>query len=124
MGAFNTMDNIKVSVIMPIYNAENFLKQSLDCLLQQTLKEIEIICVEDGSTDGTFKILKQYAKEDNRIKIIRQKNQGAGSARNRGLKEAKGEAVIFLDSDDLFHREMLEKAFLRMEEEQSDLVIF
>ncbi len=118
------MDNIKVSVIMPIYNAENFLKQSLDCLLQQTLKEIEIICVEDGSTDGTFKILKQYAKEDNRIKIIRQKNQGAGSARNRGLKEAKGEAVIFLDSDDLFHREMLEKAFLRMEEEQSDLVIF
>ena len=106
MGAFNTMDNIKVSVIMPIYNAENFLKQSLDCLLQQTLKEIEIICVEDGSTDGTFKILKQYAKEDNRIKIIRQKNQGAGSARNRGLKEAKGEAVIFLDSDDLFHREI------------------
>ncbi len=84
----------KVSVIIPVYNVEPYLKQCMDSVVGQTLKDIEIICVDDGSTDGSLDILKEYATEDSRIQIIEQKNAGAGAARNNGMRHATGN--IFL----------------------------
>ena len=107
------MDNkLKVSVIMPIYNAAEFLREGLDSLLKQTLHEIEIICVNDGSKDQSLEILREYEKKDSRIKIIDQKNQGAGAARNNGMHVAQGEYLAFLDSDDFFEPNMLYNADL------------
>ena len=83
------MSNPKISVIIPVYNTEKYLKQCLDSVINQTLKEIEIICVDDGSTDKSLKILEEYKEKDKRIIIIKQQNQYAGVARNNGLKTAK-----------------------------------
>ena len=102
-----------ISVIVPMYNAEIYLRQNLDSILNQTLKDIELICVDDGSTDSTLKILKEYQEKDSRIIIIQQKNQKAGIARNNGLKVAKGKYIIFLDADDFFKDTMLEELFLQ-----------
>lgn len=93
---------IKISIIIPVYNCEKYLEECLDSVLRQTLKEYEIICVDDGSTDCTIDILKKYAEQDSRIKVLHQKNQGAGVARNLGLKHAEGEYIAFLDSDDYY----------------------
>ena len=97
----------KVSVIIPVYNSANYLSQCLDSILNQTLKEIEIICVDDGSTDDSLSILNKYSKLDNRIKILKQNNKGGGIARNYGMSIAKGEYLIFLDSDDFFNENLL-----------------
>jgi glycosyltransferase involved in cell wall biosynthesis len=80
-----------VSVILPVYNTEQYLGQCLDSLINQTLREIEIICIDDGSTDGSHSILEEYARIDSRVTILTQENQGAGVARNKGLEIAKGE---------------------------------
>ena len=77
-----------VSVIMPVYNGEEYLRQCLDSVINQTLKEIEIICVDDGSSDGSLDILKEYAAKDTRIIVLQQSNAGAGAARNNGLAKA------------------------------------
>lgn len=90
----------KVSVIIPVYNAEKYLRECLDSVVNQTLKEIEIICVDDGSTDGSLTILREYRKKDKRVKVLTQANEGVSAARNRGLLSACGEFVAFLDSDD------------------------
>lgn len=90
----------KVSVIIPVYNVEKYLRQCLDSVIGQTLKEIEIICVDDGSTDNSLEILKEYAARDNRITVLSQQNLHAGVARNAGLAVARGEYLHFLDSDD------------------------
>jgi len=90
----------KVSVIVPIYNVEEFLPRCLDSLLNQTLKEIEIICVNDGSKDNSLNILNEYAQKDARIIIINQENNGASSARNNGLIHATGEYIGYVDADD------------------------
>ena len=97
----------KVSVIIPVYNVETYLRECLDSVINQTLKEIEIICVDDGSTDQSLEILKAYAARDNRITILTQRNLYAGTARNAGLSVARGEFLSFLDSDDYFKLEML-----------------
>lgn len=89
-----------ISVIVPVYNVEKHLKKCLNSLLLQTYDNLEIICVNDGSEDDSLKILKQYAKKDERIKIITQENSGQSHARNRGLEAAKGDYVSFVDSDD------------------------
>ena len=89
-----------ISIIVPVYNVEAYLPQCLDSLIAQTYKDIEIICVNDGATDGSLKILEDYAAKDNRIKVITQPNQGLSGARNTGIKEAKGEWTMFVDSDD------------------------
>jgi glycosyltransferase involved in cell wall biosynthesis len=93
---------IKISVIMPIYNDETFIGESLKSIINQTLKDIEIICINDGSTDNSLTILKNYQKNYPNIIIINQKNQGSGIARNEGLKIAKGEYIAFLDADDYY----------------------
>ncbi len=94
--------NISVSVIIPIYNMEKFLPESLDTVLSQSLKNIEIICVNDGSTDGSLNILKKYKKQDKRVIIIDQENQGVGKSRNTGIMRATGKFVIFMDPDDYY----------------------
>lgn len=92
----------KVSVIIPVYNAERYLPECLDSVLNQTLHEVEVICVDDGSTDGSLKILRQYENLDRRIRIFTQKNFGSGSARNLGLSVARGEFLSFMDADDCY----------------------
>ncbi len=112
---------IKVSVIIPVYNAEDYIHQCLDSLLQQTLKEFEIICVDDGSTDKSLQIMRDYENMDSRIIVKRQSNKGAGAARNFGLQFAKGEYLSFLDADDFFEPKMLEVCVDTMNREHSDI---
>lgn len=102
---------IKVSVIVPIYNAERYLKKCIDSILNQSLKEIEVILINDGSTDGSIKIIEEYSKNDSRVVILNLKNGGPGKARNEGIKIAKGEYLSFVDSDDYIEREFLEKLY-------------
>jgi len=92
--------NIKISIIIPVYNSEKFLNRCLDSIVNQTIKDIEIICINDGSTDNSLSILNDYAKNDKRISIINISNHGAGYARNKGLEKAKGDYIGFCDSDD------------------------
>ena len=118
------MNHPKVSVILPVYNVEKYLKQCMDSIVNQTLKDIEIICVDDGSTDASLSILKEYEKEDDRVKVICQQNAGAGAARNNGLSIATGEYLSFLDSDDFFSLDMLEKSYAEAKKEDADLIVF
>ena len=99
----------KVSVIIPVYNTEKYLRQCLDSIVNQTLIDIEIICIDDGSTDMSLKILEEYSRADSRFTILHQTNQYAGVARNRGLDEAKGKYIFFMDSDDYCDLQLLDK---------------
>ena len=114
----------KVSVIIPVYNVEKYLRECLDSVVNQTLKDIEIICVNDGSTDNSLKILEEYALQDNRIKIINQENQGAGAARNNGMNSTQGEYLLFLDSDDFFDLRMFETLYDKMLQTKADIIGF
>lgn len=93
---------VKVSIIMPVYNASELLEESIESAMKQTLKDIEIVCVDDGSTDNSVELLKELSKKYDCIKIFTQENEGSGSARNHGLDEATGEYIAFLDADDIF----------------------
>lgn len=115
---------VKVSVIMPVYNAEEYLGQALDCLVHQTLKEIEIICVDDGSTDQSGKILDEYAVMDSRVLVLSQEHSGAGAARNLGISYAVGEYLSILDADDIFEQNMLEDTYEKAKEDAVDICIF
>lgn len=117
-------DKICVSVIIPMYNAEKYLRECLDLLLRQTLKSIEIICVNDGSTDNTGTILREYAAKDDRVQVLNQENQGAGIARNNGMKAALGEYFLFLDADDIFHEKLCEEAYYKAKYDMADIVLF
>lgn len=118
------MNSTVVSVIIPCYNGEKNLKQCINSVRNQTLKEIEIICVDDGSTDATVDILKELQKEDSRIVLIQQKNAGAGAARNVGLDRAVGKYLSFLDADDFFEPDMLEKSVDAAEKYEADYIVF
>lgn len=113
-----------VSIIVSVYNTEKYLQECLDSLITQTLQNIEIICVDDGSTDSSYVILQEYASKDDRFIILKQANQGAACARNRGVSIAKGKYLLFLDSDDVFVEELCEKAVQKAEEYQADIVIY
>lgn len=93
---------VKVSIIIPVYNMENYIEASIESIRRQTLKELEIICIDDGSTDDSVSLLHKFVEQDKRIRLLFQKHQGAGSARNVGIQEAKGEYVAFLDADDYY----------------------
>lgn len=112
-----------VSVIIPVYNVEKYLRECLDSVVNQTLKDIEIICIDDGSTDGSLDILNEYKEKDNRFKILTQKNLKAGVARNNGLKVATGEYLSFLDSDDIFELTMLEDMYNMAIRDNADTVV-
>lgn len=113
-----------ISVIIPVYNSEKYLAECLNSLLNQTYTAFEIICVDDGSTDGSYRILQEYAKMDQRIFVYTQKNQYAGIARNTGMKHARGKYLLFLDSDDFFCEDMLEKIVKKAEENNAEIVVF
>ena len=112
---------IKVSVIVPTYNREKYVKTCLDSLINQTLKEIEIIVVDDGSSDNTEKIVMNF--NDKRIKYIKKENTGIGDTRNHGIREAKGEYLSFVDIDDYIDNTMLEKCYNKAKEDDLDIVI-
>lgn len=113
---------MKVSVIIPVYNCAEYLEQCLGSVLNQTLQELEIICVDDGSTDESYELIEKYSKKDNRIRLYHQNNQGAGSARNCGITEAKGQFVIFLDADDYYYdMGALEKMYSKCIDNQVDV---
>ncbi len=114
---------IKVSVIVPAYNSEKYINKCLDSLVNQTLKEIEIVVINDGSTDKTSAILNSYlTKYPLKIKVINQENQGIAEARNRGIELASGRTIAFLDSDDFVDLEMYEKLYNKMESMDYDIV--
>jgi len=115
---------IKVSVIIPVYNVERYLRDCLDSVINQTLKEIEIICINDGSTDGSFEILKEYEKKDARIKIFSQENKGLSATRNVGIKFCQGEYINFLDSDDMLELNALELLYNKAFKDNLDILYF
>lgn len=114
----------KISVIMCVYNREDFLRKSLDSVCNQTLQDIEIILINDGSTDGSYKIMQEYARKDSRIKLVDQENMGLGLSRNVGLKMASGQYVTFVDSDDWIALNTLEKAYSCTDQGKYDEVVF
>ena len=118
------MDKPKISVVIPVYNAEKYLEKCLDSILQQTFREIEVICVDDGSQDTSKQILLRYASQDSRVIVVEQSNMYAGVARNRGMELAKGKYLIFLDADDFFHPDMLRRAYVCSEQHRADITIF
>ena len=115
---------IKVSVIIPVFNVEKYLNECMDSVLNQSLDDIEVICVNDGSVDHSYQILEEYKKEYPKIKVIDQINSGQSAARNRALKEAKGKYVYFMDSDDLIVSHMLEELWDICEKENLDVLFF
>lgn len=114
-------NNIDISIIVPIYNAEKYLKKCLDSLINQTKKELEFILVNDGSTDNSEKIIKSY--NDKRIKYYKNKNQGIGKTRNFGIDKAVGKYLMFTDSDDYLEKDTCEKLYQKANKDNLDLVV-
>lgn len=112
-----------LSVIIPVYNVENYLNECLDSVTSQTLDDMEIICIDDGSTDNSPDILKEYSKKDKRIKIITKENGGQATARNLGIKEAQGEYIAFVDSDDFIEPTMFEKLYTKAKDNNLDIAM-
>jgi glycosyltransferase involved in cell wall biosynthesis len=111
----------QISVIIPVFNAQRYLSECLDSVINQTFKDTEIICVNDGSSDNSLEILKSYAKKDKRIKIIDKTNTGSGDSRNTGLKACCGKYIIFLDADDFVEENMFKELYNKIEETNSDI---
>ena len=114
----------KISVLIPVYNVEDYLKECLDSVCSQSFKDIEIICVNDGSSDDSLNILKNYSDVDSRIRIISQRNKGLGAARNNALKHANGKYIYFLDSDDYIDLKTLEILYNNALSNDSDIVLY
>lgn len=119
------MDNqVTASVIVPVFNTVDVLRENIESIVNQTVKDIQIIYVDDGSKDGSWELLKEYATKDPRITLLRQEHKGAGAARNYGMSVAKGTYLFFPDSDDICDCRLLEKAVARAEETNADIVIY
>ncbi|WP_405293709.1 glycosyltransferase family 2 protein [Methanobrevibacter sp.] len=114
----------KISVILPIYNTAEYLPECIGSVLNQTFGEFELICVNDGSTDNSLAILEDYRLKDNRLRIITQENKGLSSARNTGLNKAKGDYILFLDSDDYLTLNALEELYSIASDKSLDLILF
>lgn len=119
-------NEIKVSIVIPIYNTGDYLKECLNTICNQTLKELQIICVDDGSTDNSVEIVESFMKQDDRIELYHHigKGVGAGAARNHGLQYAKGEYLLILDSDDYFELDLAEKTYELAKKNDLDVVLF
>lgn len=118
------MSQPKISIILPVYNTEQFLDTCLTSILNQTFKEIEVICVDDGSPDNSLRFLKKMAKKDERIKVISQQNQGVSEARNHALQYVNGEFLMYIDSDDWIELDTCEIAYRVALEEKADVVLW
>ena len=112
----------KISVIVPIYNAEAYLRECIDSVINQTLKEIEVILVNDGSTDQSLKICNEYVEKDSRVKVFSNANVGQGLERNFGIKKSNGKYISFIDSDDIYEPSYLENLYLVAENENAEMV--
>lgn len=112
-----------LSIVIPVYNSENYIQRCLESIVSQTFKNLEIIIVNDGSTDKSLEIINEFAQSDNRIRVINKTNGGVSSARNRGIREANGRYIGFIDSDDYVEREMYEKMYSLANERDVDMVI-
>lgn len=117
------MDSPKVTIITPIYNGEKYLEECIDSVLNQTFADFELICVDDGSTDRTNEILDRYRAADSRVQVYHQKNQYAGVARNTGMDHANGKYVLFLDGDDFFEPDMVQKLYTQIEQDEADICL-
>ena len=115
---------VKVSVIIPVFNVEKYLKECIESISNQSLEDIEIICIDDGSTDNSLNILNDYADDDCRFKIILQDNLGPGAARNKGISIAEGKYIYFMDSDDILELNALEKLYDLSEDKKTDFIFF
>lgn len=113
-----------ISIVVPVYNVEKYLKQALQSLVMQTYADLQIICIDDGSTDGSLSILQEFAQIDSRLEIHSQKNKGLSGARNAGLCHVRGEYLMFLDPDDWMDLDTCEKALELMRGENADLVFW
>ncbi len=113
----------KVSIIVPVYNVEPYLREALDSVIKQTYENLEILVVDDGSTDGSGAICDEYAAIDERIRVVHQENEGLSGARNIALDIMTGDLVMFLDPDDVYHPEMVEKLVTALKRENSDMVL-
>ena len=111
-----------ISVIVPVYNVEEYLEECLDSIQKQTYIDIEVILVNDGSTDRSKEICERYCEKDSRFKLVNQENKGLSGARNRGMSESKGEFISFVDSDDVIKEDMLEQLMKQMTSEDIDIV--
>lgn len=115
---------IKISIIVPIYNVEKYLNKCFESLISQTLKDIEIIAINDGSTDSSYEIAKEYAKKHKNILLFNNENHGLSYTRNYGLKKAKGKYIMFVDSDDFLDQDCCEKLYTFAENKKADIVCF
>ena len=115
---------VKISVIIPVYNVEDYLPFAMQSCIDQTLYDVEFICINDGSTDGSLEILNEYAKKDPRITVVDMPNGGVSRARNEGLKRAQGKYIMFLDPDDYLDKKACERVWIETEEGKTDIVIF
>ena len=113
----------KVSVIMPVYNAERHLERTLESLINQTFDDYEIVCINDGSKDNSLKILEKYSEKSNKIKIINQKNSGPAMARHNGIKNSSSKYLMFCDADDKYCPTMIEEMYNAIEENQTDFAM-
>ena len=120
----NLNENPAISIIIPVYNAEKYLKECLDSIVNQTMKNIEIICINDGSVDSSLNILQKYAKQDSRIHIYNQENSGVSIARNVGIQVARGECIIFIDADDYVDIKMMETLWENYKKHKADIIVF
>ena len=118
------MNELKISLIVPVYNAEQYLPKFLDSLVNQTYKDIEILCINDGSSDNSLSILKEYAQKDSRVKIIDKDNQGVSVARNIGILNATGNYILFIDVDDWLELDACEKIYENISETMPDILNF
>lgn len=114
---------IKISVIIPVYGVEKYIRQCLESVIKQTYKNLEIIVVNDGTKDNSMKIVEEYLV-DERIKVINKENGGISSARNRGIEEATGEYVSFVDSDDWLEIDLYERIVQILEGNKVDIIVF
>ncbi len=119
----NIQPNILVSVVVPIYNAYDYLATALDSILDQTLRDIEVICIDDGSTDRSIDIIKKYHDSDSRIRVVTENNAGVSTARNKGIARVRGEYVIFLDADDFYEPTLLERLYGLAKEQNLDIAL-
>lgn len=115
---------VEISVILPSYNAIDYLDESLNSIINQTFTDLEIICVNDGSTDNTLERLKEYAEKDSRIQVYTQENRGPGGATNTGLDKATGKYIYLMDADDILDLNALEELYNIMEQKDVDMAIF
>ena len=113
-----------ISIILPVYNVAKYLSECMDSVLKQTYSDLEVICINDGSTDDSLEILEEYASLDNRVVIINQENKGQGAARNKGIKLAKGEYILFVDPDDWVEADTVESAYQIAKNNNAQIVQF